>query len=331
MLGSVQRYWFALFLTGAAASWGVATVISKRAVQEIPPTTLLPVQLSASVIALVLVVTIHRSLDLRTLWTPPLRRLGALGVLNPGIAYALSLLGLARITASLSVLLWTLEPLLIVLLAGWVLGDRITRRLALTMLVATVGVVLVVGRSGVGGDGVGIALTLAGVGACAVYTVICRKLLADDSALHVVLVQQVCALAFALVLYAALHLVGQAGALGEVSGRAWGSAITSGVLYYAVAFCFYLAGLRYVSAATGGAFINLIPLFGIGAAYLLLDERLNARQWVGAAIVLVAVAGAAVLSPRPAVDGAGSPDTGEVHGDGADGLAGGSPGDEQGG
>lgn len=36
--------------------------------------------------------------------SPGLLRLGALGVLNPGLAYALSLLGLAHITASLSVL-----------------------------------------------------------------------------------------------------------------------------------------------------------------------------------------------------------------------------------
>ena len=39
-----------------------------------------------------------------------LHRLAALGVLNPGVAYALGLIGLTSITASLSVLLWALEP-----------------------------------------------------------------------------------------------------------------------------------------------------------------------------------------------------------------------------
>ena len=33
-------------------------------------------------------------------WTPPVRRLAALGVLNLGIAYALGLIGLTTITAS---------------------------------------------------------------------------------------------------------------------------------------------------------------------------------------------------------------------------------------
>ena len=36
----------------AAAAWGLGTVISKRAVSEIPPLTLLPIQLAASVLVL---------------------------------------------------------------------------------------------------------------------------------------------------------------------------------------------------------------------------------------------------------------------------------------
>ena len=45
-----------------------------------------------------------------------------LGVLNPGVSYALGLAGLARITASASALLWATEPILILLIATPVLG-----------------------------------------------------------------------------------------------------------------------------------------------------------------------------------------------------------------
>ena len=44
-------------------------------------------------------------------------QLAWLGVLNPGVSYALSLAGLQRITASASALLWALEPILILALA----------------------------------------------------------------------------------------------------------------------------------------------------------------------------------------------------------------------
>jgi probable blue pigment (indigoidine) exporter len=285
-------YRHALFLTGAAACWGIATVISKRAVDEIPPLTLLPLQLAVSVIALLVLTRIQ---GLRVVWSPDLRRLGALGVLNPGISYTLSLLGLAHITASLSVLLWTVEPLLILALARWLLRDQITWPLAVAMACAFSGVLLIVVESGTGGAALGVALTLAGVGACAVYTVICRKLLADDSTLTVVLIQQGCALLFAAALFVVVHLAGTRPGVAHVSAWAWLSAVTSGMFYYAIAFWLYLSGLRRVPAAVAGMFINLIPVFGITAGYLLLAERFSARQWLGASVVVAAVSTATLV------------------------------------
>ena len=91
-----------------AACWGFGTVISKRAVTEIPPITLLPIQLGSSLLLLAILMRI-RSLPFRDPTASPI--LGRLGILNPGLAYALSLLGLVTITASLSVMLWALEPL----------------------------------------------------------------------------------------------------------------------------------------------------------------------------------------------------------------------------
>jgi probable blue pigment (indigoidine) exporter len=157
------------------------------------------------------------------------------------------------------------------------------------------GVLLIVVQSGAGGAAFGVVLTLAGVGACAAYTVICRKLLlAEDSTLTVVLVQQSCALAYAVVLFAGARLFGVRPSVMQVSGWAWLSAVASGVFYYAIAFYLYLSGLRRVSATVAGIFINLIPVFGITAAYLLLAERLTIRQWIGACVVVGAV-GAATL------------------------------------
>ena len=64
----------------------------------------------------------------------------------------------------------------------------------------------------------------------------------------------------------------------------------AGALYYGVAFWFYLAGLRGVTASSAGLFINLVPVFGIAASYIVLVERLSPRQWVGAIVVIAAVA-----------------------------------------
>lgn len=286
MRAVLSRNRYLLSLTAAAASWGVATVISKNAVDEIPPLTLLSIQLAVSVAALS---GVFWAKSLRVSWSPEMRRLGALGVLNPGVSYALGLLGLAQITASLSVLLWATEPLMILLLAWWYLGDRPGKPLIALSSLALTGVALVSFEPGSSGQLSGVALTLAGVAACAIYTVVVRKLIANDSTLSVVLVQQVCALVFSLALLAVTLLVSGFPSLANVSITAWTSAVVSGLLYYAVAFSFYVTGLRRVAASVAGMFLTLIPIFGIAAGHILLGEVLTARQWLGAVLIVTAM------------------------------------------
>ena len=178
-------------LVAAAACWGTGTVASKQVVDDVAPLTLLPMQLAASCILLLVITLVRRE---RFTWTKPFRRLAALGVLNPGIAYALGLVGLTTITASMSVLLWALEPVVIMLLAALVLHEHIPLPLAAAVGVALSGVLLVVYQPGATGDAVGITLTVVSIGFCALYSVLTRRLLLDDSALTVVLAQQVAAL-----------------------------------------------------------------------------------------------------------------------------------------
>ena len=184
-------------LVAAAACWGLGTVVSKQVVDDVAPLTLLPMQLAASCVFLLLITLVRRE---PFGWTPPMRRLAALGVLNPGLAYALGLIGLTTITASMSVLLWALEPVVILLLAALVLRELIPTALAASVAVAIPGVLLVVYQPGATGDAVGITLTLVSIGFCALYTVLTRRLMLDDSSLTVVLAQQVAALVFAVVL-----------------------------------------------------------------------------------------------------------------------------------
>jgi probable blue pigment (indigoidine) exporter len=223
-----------------------------------------------------------------------MRRLTALGVLNPGIAYALGLVGLTTITASMSVLLWALEPVVILVLAALVLREHIPLRLAAGLALALTGVMLVVYEPGAAGDAVGIVLTLVSIGFCALYSVLTRRLLLDDSSLTVVLAQQAAALGFAVILATAVGLAGGAGwdlrALGV--GVLLGAG-ASGVLYYGLGFWFFVTGLRQVPASYAGAFLPLIPVFGLAGGYLV-GERLEPRQWVGAVIIVTATAAIAV-------------------------------------
>jgi drug/metabolite transporter (DMT)-like permease len=272
-------------LVAAAACWGIGTVVTKQVVDDVAPLTLLPIQLAVSC-ALLLVIAVARRE--RIAWTKPARRLAALGVLNPGLAYALGLVGLTSITASMYVLLWATEPVVILLLAALVLREHIPTARAVAVAVAVLGVLVVVYQPGAAGAALGVTLTLVSVGFCALYTVLTRRLLLDDSSLSVVLVQQAAALVFAVVLATVVGIAGGTGwDLAGLDAATWLGAGISGVLYYGLGFWFYLTGLRHVPASYAGAFLPLIPVFGVAAAFLV-GERLEPWQWLGAAVIVAA-------------------------------------------
>jgi drug/metabolite transporter (DMT)-like permease len=273
----------------AAVCWGLGTVVSKVALEEFPPFTLLAAQLATSVVVLALLLR-RQGVPLFG-QVPPI--LGRLGVLNPGIAYALSLIGLASITASLAVLLWALEPILILVLAAVFLGERITRAFVALTGIALIGMVLVVYDPGAGASQlVGVALTVAGVACCAAYTVITRRFIpgADDTS-QVVLSQQVHALAFTIPALVVVAALGFAVVPTTFSAVGLASALTSGILYYAAAYLLYLSALRRVQASLAASSFYLIPVVGLTAGGLLLGDRLEPYQWAGAVLVIGAVIG----------------------------------------
>ena len=185
----------------------------------------------------------------------------------------------------MSVLLWATEPVLILLLARFVLGERIGVLTATAVAIAMVGVVLVVHSPGVSGAATGIALSLAAVTACAFYSVLTRRMLLDDSSLTVVLAQQLTALACAVAVTGPRRWYGRRRARPAHGRDDLGARLPfrNGLLRLRLLVLRQRA--QGVPAATAGSLLPLIPVFGLAASHAL-GERLGAQQWVGAAIVV---------------------------------------------
>jgi drug/metabolite transporter (DMT)-like permease len=272
-------------LVAAAASWGLGTVLSKYALGGYPPAILLPLQLLCSAVLLGAFVLVTAA---------PLRsvrrkvRLALLGVLNPGFAYALGLIGLSHIEASTSVVIWATEPVIIMVMAFAFLREQLTRWAVGCLATAMIGIALIVGAPTSGNEVIGVAITFASVTSCALYTIILRKMSLTDGTLPVVWIQQVSALVFALVI--SLIWYGLNGVSIEPSGRQTLAALASGATYYGLGFLLYVSGLRRTSAARAGTFLTLIPVFGLVFSALLLQERFTRIQMIGALIVIATMA-----------------------------------------
>src|SRR5262249_392720 len=104
-----------------------------------------------------------------------------------------------------------------------------------------------------------------------------------------VALQQSLALAWALAIWPVELVAGGDLSLTTISLATWGWAALSGVLYYALAFWCYIIGLKQLPASMVGLFLNPIPIFGVGGAYLFLGERLSVVQWIGGTLILLAV------------------------------------------
>lgn len=278
----------AVLLFAACSFWGVATVLNKALLTTISPVLLLLIQLLTSAIALwVAIIWLKKALPKGTTLLLAI----ALGVLNPGISYTFNMLGLERISASVTSLLWATEPFLILGLAWIVLREPITPKVVAVIAVGFTGVFLVSGllseQSAGQTDIVGTAYLFVAVLMCAIYTVFSRKLGDAVDALALVAVQQTAGLVWAAVLFAATIRQDMAAVVAAVPTVEIFYAAISGLLYYAAAYWLYLSALSRVSAALAGGSFNIIPIVTIAVAFVFLGERLTGLQIVGAMLILL--------------------------------------------
>ena len=160
------------------------------------------------------------------------------------------------------------------------------------------GVALIVGAPSEAGSLTGVVLTFTAVLACALYSILLRRMELTDGTLPVVFLQQASALAFALVMLFVAKGVRSWESV-DVTSLQMVSAIAGGGLYYGAAFLLFVAGLRRTSAARAGMFLTLIPVFGLVFSALLLGETMDARQFLGSMVV---VSSMAVLAVREAAE-----------------------------
>jgi len=278
-----------LAMIGSAACWGGATVMSRDLLAHFSPPGLLLVQLTASVLTLLLLALPHRP------WryvSPALGRAAWTGLLEPGLTYSIGLWGLSLTSAGNASIIGATEPILIVLLAWLLFTKRPSRRLSLCILVAAAGLVLIASDSSdsaqksLAGDALIVLSTLF----AASYVVFSARLAAHFPAAVLASAQQVIGLLYAAVLYLGISW----GGLLNQSLSAPGSglltyAAASGVVQYALAFWLYLIGLKHLSAGAAALWLTLIPVFGVSGAYFWLGEIPTLPMLFGMALILGAV------------------------------------------
>jgi drug/metabolite transporter (DMT)-like permease len=217
-----------------------------------------------------------------------LSRLAALGFVSLTLYFAFETNGIARTSASKASLIIATIPIFVAVLAALVLDERAGMRRWAGIALSFVGVaalVLLGGGEG-GGTVTGDLLVLAAALTAAVYNLMARRLLLTRSALYVTAFQN---------LFGALFMVPVAVVEALVAGVRTPTGESSlGVLYLAflsstVAYLLLNYAFRFLEASRVAVFVNLTPVVGVAAAYVLLGERFTAGQAAAALVVMAGV------------------------------------------
>jgi drug/metabolite transporter (DMT)-like permease len=275
----------------AAFLWAVSFVATRVALQTVPPLTVVTLRLlisAACFLPWVVSTGGTKGIDLRGMG-----RLFLLSLFGTSLHYGAQTAGLQYTTASNASLYTTTGPITILLLSAILLGERITLRKAVGVLVAVAGVLVVMGWETLSsfelGNVKGDLLVLASIVMWGLFTVFGKKMTDELGALRVT--------AWVTILGAATMIPAGWGearttgfSLGDTSGEAWVAIAFLGVACSFFATLLYFVALGLSESQKVGVYLYTIPPMTAVVAALYLGEVITVNLVIGAVLVIGGVA-----------------------------------------
>lgn len=214
--------------------------------------------------------------------------LGMTGVFSYNILF---FTGLQHIQAGRASLIIALNPLAITLTAGIFLGERLSFKQCIGILVSLIGALFVISNGHPsalisGGFGIGEAAILGCVASWTAYSVIGRSVLRSISPLTAVFYSS---LIGTLLLFPLVLINNSLNEILFYSIYDWTSLIFLGLFGTAIGFSLYYQAIKKIGAARCSVFINLVPLFSILLSWLILKESIKLPVLTGGLILLAGV------------------------------------------
>ncbi|WP_370263318.1 DMT family transporter [Limnobacter sp.] len=293
-----------------ALLWGGTFVSGKVVANHLPP---MVAAFGRYVVAAVLLLWVVKAVEGRL---PRINRqqgfitlgLGLTGIFLYNVFFFAAL---AHIPAGRTALLVALNPIITAMLASVVYRERLGPVRWLGIAIALVGASIVITRGDLHAAmldlrqsfGLGETMMLAAVVSWAVYTLISRKAMQSLSPLAATTYASWWGLLM-LSLSSASELGGVAWA--AVPWQVWLALLYLGAFGTVVAFVWYYEGVRAVGPSRTAVFTNLVPVFGVVLAAVVLGENILVSMVVGGAVTVVGVMltsrNVNVVVPPPNVD-----------------------------
>ena len=272
-------------LLGTFLCWGSVYVVSKIALKTIPPVTLLALRYLVAVPALFLLLKVRGAL--RRVKKEHIGTLFAIGFTGYFFSFCLQMMGINRLTGSVSSLLGAMNPIFIPILAAAILKEELTKEKIGCVAVSMIGVVLIVGVNGTV-DVLGAALMLLSVFLWSLTSIIIRRLRGEYDPMQVAMLAMLIALPFTGA-WAAMELRSASCTLPLASVLA---VLFMGIVGTATAHSLWNYSLSKMDASFCSMFYPLQPLVSSVLGVIVLHEQITPNFLIGGAIICCGIVAA---------------------------------------
>ncbi|MCM3079972.1 DMT family transporter [Brevibacillus invocatus] len=276
----------AICLTLAAAIWGGVYVVSKVVLEVIPPFTLLILRFGIALVVLGAFVVARKEYIPKKEY-PLLMAIAFVGVT---ISIAAQFLGTKLSTAHMGALITSASPAFIAIFAVWLLKERIHWQQTAGILLATLGVLIVIGvpsEADTETSMIGNVILLVAALSWGLYTVLSKKATQRYSSLAVTTYAALFGLIFSSPLI--LWELSVTPVSWTWSWQTWMGVLYIGIISTAGAFYLWNKGFEMMNAGSGAGFFFVQPIVGAFLGWLLLGEHLGVGFFIGACFIFLGV------------------------------------------
>ena len=279
----------AICLSLAASIWGGMYVVSKYVLDFIPPLTLVWLRFIIAFVVLYMILKITEKKQKKTVTIRKKDWLlfAWIGFIGYFISITCQFIGTKLSDAHTGSLVTSATPAFMVIFAAIILKEKLTARRLLSTIIATIGVIIVIGWDiEIGSYFIG---TIILVGAAITWALlsIYVKIASIQFSSLVITTYAIFFSLFFITPFMIWEL--QAASIGTVNTYVILGVLYLGIVSTAGAFFLWNKGLELLDASIGSLFFFFQPIVGSLLGWLLLNETLNSNFFIGGILIICSV------------------------------------------
>lgn len=271
-----------VYLILATTGWGTLYVAGKYVLDVVPSFTLLFFRYLVGIMVLLF---FYRKKPRTKIAKEDMKTILVIGVVGYFLGIVFQFIGTNHCSASMASIINSVNPVFIILCAAFMIHERPTRNQVISVIIALIGTVVIIGKVGEGNETIGILFSFGSVITWSIASVyireICQKYDTILITIYAMIIGFVCDIPFAMYAYVHAGLTIDSFPLPIILCILYiGTVCTAGAL------TFWNKGLELLDSTTCSLFYPLQPFTSAALGVFCLKEELNMNFIIGSALIV---------------------------------------------